>query len=176
MDELSIRVHANGYHIVAITESWATNDMTDAELSIAGYTLHRKDRVSDTKCKGGGVLLYVKEPIVHTPVEQLNVHEIEESVWCELELNVGKLLPDVCYRSTASDPENNDLLRQASLIAERSHLLIMGDFNYPEINYEDYEVKAACTSDAAKFFDQTRDLFLHQHVNCLLYTSDAADE
>ena len=119
-------------------------------------------------------MLYVKESIVHTPVEQLNMHEFEESVWCELELNVGKLLLGVCYRSTASDPENNDrllhLLRQASLVAERSHLLIMGDFNYPEINYEDYEVKAACTSDAAKFFDQTQDLFLHQHVNeCTRY-------
>jgi len=41
----------------------------------------------------------------------------------------------------------------------------MGDFNFPEIDYNGYEVHAPCGSDATKFFDMTQDLFLSQHVH-----------
>ena len=49
-------------HIIGITESWANNDITDAELGLEGYVMFRKDRLGR---KGGGVLLglYIKETI-----------------------------------------------------------------------------------------------------------------
>ena len=40
------------HHIIGIAESWANNDITDAELGLEGYAMFRKDR------RGGGVLLY----------------------------------------------------------------------------------------------------------------------
>ena len=43
--------------IIGVTESWATDNITDVEISIPGYTLFRTDRQTDNK--GGGVLLYV---------------------------------------------------------------------------------------------------------------------
>ena len=46
--------------IIGTTESWATNDITDAELGLAGYVMFRKDRM---RRKEGGVLLYLKETI-----------------------------------------------------------------------------------------------------------------
>ena len=30
-------------HIIGITESWANNDVTDAELGLEGYVMFRKD-------------------------------------------------------------------------------------------------------------------------------------
>ena len=32
-------------HIIGITESWANNDLTDAELGLEGYAMFRKDRM-----------------------------------------------------------------------------------------------------------------------------------
>ena len=32
-------------HILGITESWANNDITDAELRLEGYVMFRKDRM-----------------------------------------------------------------------------------------------------------------------------------
>ena len=47
-------------HIIGITESWANNDITDAELELESYAMFRKDRMG----KGGGrVLLYTKDTI-----------------------------------------------------------------------------------------------------------------
>ena len=39
-------------HIIGITQSWANNDITDAELGMAGYVMFRKDRSGR---RGGGV-------------------------------------------------------------------------------------------------------------------------
>ena len=47
-------------HIIGITESWANNDITDAELGLEGYAMFRKDRMGR---RGGGVLLYIKDTI-----------------------------------------------------------------------------------------------------------------
>ena len=44
-------------HIIGITESWANNDITDAELGLEGYVMFRKDRIGR---RGGAVLLYTK--------------------------------------------------------------------------------------------------------------------
>ena len=47
-------------HIIGITESWANNNITDAELELDGYAMFRKYRMGS---RGGGVLLYIKDTI-----------------------------------------------------------------------------------------------------------------
>ena len=47
-------------HIVGITESWATADISDAELGMTGYVMFRKGRIGR---KESGVILYIKESI-----------------------------------------------------------------------------------------------------------------
>ena len=44
--ELNIMVDDIKPHIIGITESWANNDITDAELGLEGYGMFRKDRIS----------------------------------------------------------------------------------------------------------------------------------
>ena len=43
--ELNIMVDDIKPHIIGITESWANNDITDAELGLEGYVMFRKDRM-----------------------------------------------------------------------------------------------------------------------------------
>ena len=47
-------------HIIGITESWPTADISDAALGMTGYVMLRKDRIGR---RGGGVILYIKESI-----------------------------------------------------------------------------------------------------------------
>ena len=53
-NELNIMVDDIKPHIIGITESWANNDITDAELGLEGYVMFRKDRIGR---RGGGLLL-----------------------------------------------------------------------------------------------------------------------
>ena len=44
-NELNIKVDDIKPHIIGKTESWAHNDITDAELGLEGYAMFRKDRI-----------------------------------------------------------------------------------------------------------------------------------
>ena len=57
-NELNIMVDDIKPHIIGITESWANNDITDAELGLEGYVMFRKDIIGT---RGGVVLLYIKK-------------------------------------------------------------------------------------------------------------------
>ena len=45
-------------HIIRITESWVTTDISDAELGMAGYVMFKKDSIGRT---GDGFILYIKK-------------------------------------------------------------------------------------------------------------------
>ena len=68
-------------HIIGITESWATPDISDAELGMTGYVLFRKDRIGR---RGGGVILYIKESIQAYEIKLENEAECEDAVWCNI--------------------------------------------------------------------------------------------
>ena len=80
-NELDIMVDEIKPHIIGITESWANNDITDAELGLEGYEMFRKDRMGK---RGGGVLLYIKVTI---PAYEVQLHEeadCNKAIWCKL--------------------------------------------------------------------------------------------
>ncbi len=47
-NELDIMVDEIKPHIIGITESWANNDITYAELGLEVYVMYRKDRMGRT--------------------------------------------------------------------------------------------------------------------------------
>ena len=79
--ELNIMVDDIKPHIIGITESWANNDITDAELGLEGYVMFRKDRMGR---RGGGVLLYIKESIPAYEVQLEEEADCKEALWCNL--------------------------------------------------------------------------------------------
>ena len=79
-NELNIMVDDIKPHIICITESWAHNDITDAELGLEGYVMFRKDRIG----KKGGVLLYIKENISAYEVQLSEEADCNEAIWCKL--------------------------------------------------------------------------------------------
>ena len=65
---------------------------------------------------------------------------LHESTWCEISLGRNdKLLLGLIYRSPSSNEENNRHLRELIDVSAKlkySHYLLMGDFNYKDINWE----------------------------------------
>ena len=77
-NELNIMVEDIDPHIIGITESWANEDITDAELGLTGYVMFRRDRIGR---RGGGFILYVKESIQAYEIKLEREADCDEAVW-----------------------------------------------------------------------------------------------
>ena len=80
-------------HIIGITESWATPDISDAELGMTGYVMFRKGRLG--RRGRGGVILYIKISYV---TKFKNGAECEEAVWCNIVTGNSILTVGLLYR------------------------------------------------------------------------------
>ena len=164
--ELRERIHLEEIDLIGITESWANDYVNDAELHIEGFNMFRKDRC---KIKGGGLLLYVSIRLKASLNRVLTNSDFKEALWCNLQINQQHLIVGLCYRSPVSTLDNDNqllnLLEKASMQSKSSHMLIMGDFNYPEIDYVNGLVTAGDSDPSTLFFHKTQDLCLFQHVS-----------
>jgi len=153
--ELQTYVKLHGYKIIAVTESWATPEISDSEIGLDGFVLFRKDRRDVREGKGGGVLLYVSNELRCVQVDKFNAFKCE-SVWVELQEDLrANVIVGVCYKSTSiSEQELKNLF---SVIKEASsgRCLVVGDFNYPSINWENWE----CNKEDEEFVDLVQDNF-----------------
>ena len=118
---------------------------------------------------GGGVMLYIHESLISMPCLELEHNDFEDSVWSIIKLDTGaRLLVGTVYRSpTSNDINNENLLKtlaKACNMKDIDYVTLMGDFNLPDIDFENYMVAGGENSLQAKFFDLTQDFFLCQKV------------
>ena len=167
LDFFEAIVNVLNVDVIGVTESWATPQILDSELSLPGFHMFRNDRKSDNR--GGGVLLYVHEKF--KPVEFTPVTSFQDNVWCQ----IGDLFIGVCYRSAnyaIVGDDNDDKLLQMIRNTSNKNVILMGDFNYPEIDWLSQSVDSSAHNDCKMFLDVVEDCFLTQHV--LEYTRDNA--
>ena len=92
--------------------------------------------------------------------------EISAQIWCKVQIRNGEdLLIGVCYRTPnerISQKDNNKFL--CDMIAELhgKPLLLMGDFNFPNV---DWSTSHGPTPASQSFVDSIEDGYLTQHVN-----------
>ena len=148
--------------IIGITEVWQKE-----EFNIQGYhQAFRKDR-EDGKV-GGGVLLLVKDCWQVLECPELMDADVE-CVWCIIKFTrQDSILVGVCYRSPSSSPESNEkmnaVMQRISQLSTRN-VLIMGDFNYSQIDWENGIVDGPEDSGQSRFLETIHDLLLFQHVS-----------
>ena len=130
--------------IVSLTEMLPKNvkfAVQLAELQVDGYNCF------SNICDGNihiGVVVYVKKHLCaqqFTQSESKKRQDSAESVWVEIPLRDGeKLLVAASYRSPNSSKENDTRLNQFIVEASqnRIHVLIVGNFNHPEVDLESY--------------------------------------
>lgn len=89
-------------------------------------------------------------------------------MWAKIKLNATDTLLGGCiYRSPNSTRENTDLLLSLSKKVSKkkfSHILIMGDFNFKEVNWNECTTTVGEDHIATLFLECVRDTFLYQHV------------
>ena len=154
--------------VIGITESWCNETIKDSEVAIEGFNTFRLDKGTPTGT-GGGVILYIRNSLTAVACHQLNEMEMESSVWCVVQLEDNeRLLLGLCYRSPNSSEDNNRKLREQITSIKRveriTHVLVMGDFNFSEIDWVTSTVNADENSEPQKFYDTIQDEFLAQHV------------
>ena len=161
--ELEPRINKLKPHLVAITEVWQKEYFGLPDY----HPAFRKDRPDGQS--GGGVMLLVHGSINVLDCPEMNSHEFEESVWCILCPSKNeRVLVGVCYRSPNSSAENNRGLHQLlekAMAMQADSVLVMGDFNYRQIDWRAGTVDGPDDSDPVNFYHATNDLFLYQHVS-----------
>ena len=152
--------------IIGVTETWANKNISEAELTIAGYNFFCRDRPSDRE--GGGVILYVSSKL--QAVEYVPQSNFPKQIWCQiLDRNHDKLFIGVCYRTPTDsifDTDTHSALREllSEFGSSGRHFLLMGDFNYPLSRWPPQLDSDGLSGQAKEFCHCLEDKFLVQHV------------
>ena len=139
-EELEIMAEEEKLDIIAITESWSNSQIGDSKLALKGYAVFRKFRERDVEQRGGEVLLYIKKKLIATELVEWRRKECE-AVWVGVRDDKGvEICIGVCYSSpNAGDVENRVLMDVISRVAKGRLLQLIGDFNYPMIDWEMFD-------------------------------------
>ena len=145
-------------HIIGITESWANNDITYAELGMEGYVMFRKDRIGR---RGGGVLLYIKDTIPAYEVQLQEEVDCNEAIWCNLVTGYTTVTIGVVYRCPNITKKNNEKVHNAISEVSKGVCIIMGYFNHGNIQW--YTLQSTGMEDQT-FLGLVQDNCLTQHI------------
>ena len=166
MDELKQVIRENDVKVIAVTESWG-QEWKEVSLEIEGFNMYKKHRTDGRR--GGGCVLYVSHELKSYACKELENVQGDDAIWCWVRLsNEARILVGCMYRSPTSTGANNtnfmNQIVRASEVANQNRLLIMGDFNVKEINWEEDEAEGEIRTLQSRFFECTKDSYLIQHV------------
>lgn len=131
------------YHVIMLTETNLSIDITDAELGMPDYNIFRKDRstVTSDKMSFGGVLIAVHKSISSRLVQ---VEESVEQVYVTVGSGRGLMIFGCIYLPPSS-PSTKYLLVSDSVDGvvdafPDSEIYILGDFNLPKAVWTDEDL------------------------------------
>ena len=166
MDEFRSRVAEIKPDIVGVTETWAKAEKSDQWYAIKGYQCIRSDNEDEVR---GGVMILAKDNIDMALCDEINGGDIKskDSLWVWIKSGEERFIVGCVYRKGTSSSDNNrkleENLRRAKSLSDK--VLIFGDFNFPEIDWENnfipYEDRH---EEARRFLETVGDSFMHQHV------------
>ena len=168
LEELEVLISIENPDIIIVTEVFPKNvkpsNIDQNEYKLKGFSCFMGP-VTDS-CRG--VAIYVKDCIKADYCYDLNKTVFKESVWCEITFDKNeKLLIGGVYKSPNCEVTNQEkLCRLITQAVERGckHTLVVGDFNFPEINWASWTVNTNESHPAFRFVECLRDNYLCKHV------------
>ena len=116
-----------------------------------------------------GVVIYVKDIISAERRNNLSDSNFLESVWVDVNINKqDRILIGGIYRSPNSEHDNTQILFDLinSACQEKcKHKIIVGDFNFPEIDWSNWTTSTNENHNSFRFLECLRDNYLEQFVN-----------
>ena len=126
-DELRVLMENRGGALVlGLSETWLDGSISDVELDVSGFNLHRKDR----NRRGGGVLVYVSNNV--KAVRRVDLEDVRiEALWIEVKLDKRQILVCNVYRPPDTKAEWMDEL---AVMVEHGvqagkMVVVLGDLN-----------------------------------------------
>ena len=140
------------------------------EYSVNEYAVSNYININSKK--GRRIVILSHNSISHLVADVKCTVEFEEACVVEIHLVGNDTLAFACiYRSpTPSDLSKdnndklNDLLKSITSNKRYTHKCIVGDFNFPSINWSNWTTSHNEESKEEKFLEAVRDSFLYQHV------------
>ncbi|OON14999.1 hypothetical protein X801_09203, partial [Opisthorchis viverrini] len=130
-------------------------------VKLPGYEHFRCDRQQRLH---GGVLLYVKSDIrCRLQNTYLSNDCYCEQIWCKIITTRGNFHVGVLYRSPANISSDWITRAQNNLCAR--NVLLMGDFNFPHVNWSSYTAGLGCTNLETTFLNTVLEMGLIKHVH-----------
>ena len=168
MIELQLLACDNKADIIIVTEikpEYSLEPTTTQQLKLDGYVIYSNLEHQEAS---RGIAIYLTEKLSEHTTEINIASDFHECLWMSMNLRGNdKLLFGCIYRSPWSSIENDmsmyDLLHRISSL-KATHLMIVGDFNYPNIDWSTTTTTKGNQHTNQKCIDIVRDVFLHQHV------------
>ena len=157
-------IDLNNPDIVAITEIKPKN--SSFPLSPSTFNIENYQFFHNIDTDGRGIGIYTHNSL--RAIEVTITSNFKEYVCLEIKLcNKDYLKLVCCYRSPSLDFDSNEtFIKDFPAIANSntSHLLVLGDFNCKNINWEQNTSLESDSHIATRFLNTTQDMFLYQHV------------
>lgn len=138
--------------MIVICETWLTKNHKSEEYFPPDFVVHRKDRYNfDTNLKGGGVLIALKTSISN---EMIACHSHLDIIAVRVKLNNSSILFIAVYIPHGASIEiYTEIISYidsivTSSVSEGDQLMVLGDFNLPDLNWFDIDgVLSPCSTD-----------------------------
>ena len=160
-EELNVIIQESSPDIIGITEVFPKNKLFDNQ-----EIFYQIDNLLTANLQEGrGVILYVKSDLF---AEQAYFEsDFQEAVWCRVKLkNRDTLLVGCIYRRPNSTEANFQHLKTLMSCCRDTHYtnkLLMGDFNFKEINWCEMTTSVNETHISSQFLECVRDTYFFQH-------------
>ena len=165
----------NNPDILLDCESKISPDRATYSINTENYSVHRRDRNSE-----GGVFITIKDTLDAVSMSNINVNC--KVKWAGLQFSDCKPLYIASYYCPHSNKQEalNELAKSLSIIFHRqisnmSNVLIGGDFNFVDINWDSRPTtKPSTTTDRRYFLKFLLEILLSQLVavvTCLCLTA-----
>ena len=137
--------------IIAVAETHLREEVQSREVHVKGFRLNRMDRANEVK--KGGVALYIREDLSHMfgDVQGASVSNTEFLCMASTKMN---LVVCVLYRPDGEEGLTAAIEAIKSYVHERApplpNIIIMGDFNFPQIDWKTGIITGAHRSGTEK--------------------------
>jgi len=141
--------------VYSLCETWLSNSLTNCDLAFHGYHVFRADRKFNGK-SGGGVALLVPDSIQASVLGLPTSNLTFEAIAIKLHFKLTELVIISVYRAPSRSKAHDCFFDQwldyfKSLNLKKVPFLIVGDFNFPNINWARSTAKGKSDSLAHKF-------------------------
>ena len=158
--EFQVQIQTTQPTLILITETWLNADIPDTVLALPDYEIFRGDR---HQMRGGGVCIMVKNEINGQKIySNINVNyqnpQAIDMIWVNLRICSKTMLIGCVYRPPhVGTHENLAMVESLSkAFTENPETVVMGDFNYPEIDWSALVLKShnVCAGDFLRSYQE----------------------